>query len=1010
MFRSVGACSLKEFPRSRMSDSDRPLTPSGPTTMARQRLSRVAADRPPAPSAAWLASLTQRTSNGIVLTDADRRIVWVNDAFCNVTGYSEAECLGQTPGALTQCDQTDTATILAIRTALNACEPFHGEILNRSKGGRDYWIDLEILPVLGDDGRAVGYSSIQVDITKQVEVRERMASVFGAVSEGVALVTPGGAILECNPAGARILGLTADQICGREAVDKRWGYVSRAGAPLSAEDTPVMITLRTGEALRDFVHGIRMPDGARRLISVNTEPMRDPSGAVSMVVASFGDVTGLLDREERAQLIVEAAGFGTWDWHVPTGHVHYNAHFIDNLGFDIAEFEPTVAMWETLLHPEERDDVVATLMAHVEGRSPEFRKEHRQRRKDGSWAWTLGVGKVVERGAGGEAIRASGVNLNITDIKALQYELDQSRLATEFSNVMLTETNRFLEDATVRANDMAAQAEMASQAKSEFLANMSHEIRTPLTAILGYAEILQDELPDGSGASRTAGAIETIRRAGEHLLIVINDVLDLSKIEAGRLVIEQVETGLPQLLSDVHRMMESRTSAKGVVLDTTLGTPIPDRILSDPTRLRQILMNLVGNAAKFTDVGRVGVRVEVVHREHLATPTLRIAVEDTGPGMTRLQAKKLFQPFTQTDASVTRKHGGTGLGLTICRRLAGLMQGTVTLEYTAPGHGSRFVVELPLFPAATAVLIDGLDSLAAGASAAPSPASAAPKGSLAGRILLAEDGEDNRRLITYHLTRAGADVTVVEDGRLALDLIEASERDGRRFDLLVTDMQMPVMDGYTLARTLRKLGRTIPIVALTAHAMAEDRQKCLEAGCDDYASKPIDRVRLIAVCQSLLGERKGVAGSDAPASDAVTAQPTPSAAPVAVAAVPPVEADEDVLHSDLADDPDMLELISQFLQQLTARIAVIDASRGPAERTMLASVAHQLKGAAGGYGYMSISEAARTVERFAAAGGTQKECEGAIDRLLARCQAAIRGGAQLATDAGGAMTSSGAGS
>ncbi len=970
-----------------------------------------------AQSATWLTSLTERTSSGIVLTDAGRRIVWVNDAFCNLTGYSREQCHGQSPGALVHCPTTDAATILAIRTALDACESFHGEILNRSRGGREYWIDLEILPIRDGDGELIGFSSIQIDITRQVEMRARMASIFGTVSEGVVLIAAGGAILECNPAAERILGLTADQICGRAAIDDRWGNIRRDGTPLPAAEAPAMFTLRTGEAIRDFIHGVRLPDGARRWISVSTEPLHDPGGTMPMIVASFGDVTELLEREERSRLVVEAAGIGTWDWHVPSGHVQYNARFAESLGFDATEFEATLEMWVSLLHPDDRDEVLATLMDHVEGRAAEFRRQLRLRRKDGTWAWTLGVGRVIERGWNGEAIRATGINLDISETKALEFELLRSHEATALSHELLLETNRFLEDATVRANDMAAQAEMASHAKSEFLANMSHEIRTPLTAILGYTDILRDELPAGSGESRTAGAIDTIKRAGEHLLVVINDVLDLSKIEAGRLVIEHVETGLPQLLQDVHRMMEARTSVKGVVLETTLGSPIPDRILSDPTRLRQILMNLVGNAAKFTEVGRVSVSAAVVHRENVTSPMLRIAIEDTGPGMTRTQAKKLFQPFTQADASVTRKHGGTGLGLTICRRLAGLMQGTVTLEYTAPGHGSRFVLELPLLPAVDAVLIDRLDAPEVATAAARGAASAALTGALSGRILLAEDGEDNRRLITYHLTRAGADVTVVENGRLALDLIEASQRDGRQFDLLVTDMQMPVMDGYTLAHSVREQGIRIPIVALTAHAMAEDRQKCLDAGCDDYATKPIDRVRLIAVCRALLPQTVSVdtpvlaaAPSDArqPSASVPPARVAPIVAPIVAPVVAPVGArvvpGEDVLHSDLADDPDMLELIGQFLQQLAVRITVIDANRGVAERSTLASVAHQLKGAAGGYGYMSISEAARTVERFASAGGTQQECDEAINRLLARCEAAMRGGAQLVAETGGATS------
>ena len=390
-----------------------------------------------------------------------------------------------------------------------------------------------------------------------------------------------------------------------------------------------------------------------------------------------------------------------------------------------------------------------------------------------------------------------------------------------------------------------ARAEAASRSKSEFLANMSHEIRTPLTAILGFADLLRDE----ASAGQRLEIVDTIKSAGAHLLTVINDILDLSKIEADRMTVERVETPLGTILHEVDSLLRSRAIGKGLGLDTILATPVPARIMSDPTRLRQILMNLVGNAVKFTEAGHVSVVTSLRDRD--GRPWLRIDVEDSGPGMSPEQAGCLFTAFGQADTTVTRKHGGTGLGLTICRRLAGLMGGAVSLARTAPGKGSTFRVDLPLELAVGSPMITRLDAVEHRAKEATAATA------LHGRILLAEDGADNQRLISYHLKKAGASVEVAEDGLVALRRIEQAEAAGTPYDLLLTDMQMPEMDGYTLARTLRARGSTLAIVALTAHAMAEDEAKCHEAGCDDYAVKPIDRARLLATCAAWLGRKGG---------------------------------------------------------------------------------------------------------------------------------------------------------
>ncbi|MFN4241941.1 MAG: ATP-binding protein [Tepidisphaerales bacterium] len=426
-----------------------------------------------------------------------------------------------------------------------------------------------------------------------------------------------------------------------------------------------------------------------------------------------------------------------------------------------------------------------------------------------------------------------------------------------------------LQDRAARdAEDARRHAERAARAKSEFLANMSHEIRTPLTAILGYAELILEQKPVLPPAASEAAA--AIGKAGQHLLAVINDILDLSKIEAGRMRIERIATDPREPLAQVESLLRPTAAGKRLELSFRVDDAVPPALRTDPTRLRQILMNLVGNAIKFTDRGRVTVTVRA--EEHADPPVVTFDVEDTGRGMTPEQAQGLFEVFAQADASVTRTHGGTGLGLAISRRLARLMGGDVELLRTAPGAGSCFRLRLPL---------ERAESPAPTTAGTPTPTAdpdtTAPV-TLRGRILLVEDGPDNQKLIAHHLRKAGAEVELADNGRVGLERVLEAQNRGAPFDLIVSDMQMPEMDGYTLARTLRERGVTTPIVALTAHAMQEDRDRCLSAGCNDYATKPIRKQALLATCARWLDP----AATSAPAGLAET--PLPPAEPTSRAA------------------------------------------------------------------------------------------------------------------------------
>jgi signal transduction histidine kinase len=400
--------------------------------------------------------------------------------------------------------------------------------------------------------------------------------------------------------------------------------------------------------------------------------------------------------------------------------------------------------------------------------------------------------------------------------------------------------------------EMKAHLEHASRLKSEFLANVSHEIRTPMTAILGFTDLLRDRLT----ATEDLETIDTVKRNGEYLLEIINDILDISKIEAGSLKVEQRPCSPQKVVHEVVELMRPRCESKGLWLDVVIDDEVPSVMHTDPLRLRQILLNLVGNAIKFTERGGVRVALRITQSE-MTTRTLSFDVVDTGIGISADRIAALFQPFSQLDASMTRRYGGTGLGLAISRRLAQLLGGDIAVQ-SVPGQGSSFSLALATCkfqtlavqaeaPVPDADCIEVFQPAVCGhvdsvASAADQLA-AATKCSISGRVLLAEDGLDNQRLLALILRAAGAELTIVDNGRAAVEeIIRSSDVP---YDLVLMDMHMPELDGYAATAALRDLGYCGPIVAVTAHAMAGDRQKCLDAGCDEVVTKPFDRARLL---------------------------------------------------------------------------------------------------------------------------------------------------------------------
>jgi PAS domain S-box-containing protein len=768
-------------------------------------------------------------------------------------------------------------------------------------------------------------------------------ALLEAAPDAVLMIEEDGAIVLVNAQTERLFGYRRDELLGHSVemlVPERYRkahpdhrkrfFAQGASRPM-------------GSGLELFG---RRKDGHEFPVEINLAPI-DAEGT-PLVTAMIRDITDRKRLEARYRTLVEGIPAVTFMAALDeeNSEFYVSPQIEEMLRFSQAEWLSDPFLWHRQLHPEDRErwgaEFARTCSAGVH-----FKSEYRFISRDNQVVWVHGEARVV-RDQQGRPLFLQGIAFDITESKRAEEAL---RRSAEELEQKVRERTAALEEASLRA-------EGASQARASFLANMSHEIRTPLNGIIGFADLLRRKA-DTNEAERMEW-LQIIHDGGKHLLALINDILDLSKVDAGKLSIERLEFSPVKIVTEVCAILRSRAEEKGLKVEVLFDGPLPRTIQSDPTRLRQVLMNVAGNAIKFTPQGQVRLTARL-DDSSAEDPKFVVEIQDTGIGIPADKLESIFNPFTQADSSITRQYGGTGLGLAISRRLAEQLGGGITVE-SEVGRGTTFTCSF-----ATGLLSELVAADVAGVASThvELPQARTRQPVLSQRVLVADDGETNRKLIQLVLGRAGAKVFQAENGRQAVDRALAES-----FDLILMDMQMPVLDGYQATSQLRAQGVTVPIIALTANAMKGDDERCREAGCSGYLSKPIDADLLLATVASALAVDETVSGAP---------KELKPVAPTAVVAATVPARHERLVSTFPVDDPDFREIVEHFVTRLDERLDAIESAFSTLDLGEIAKLAHWLKGTGGSVGFADFTEPSATLEDLAIKGRVE-----AIPEVIAR--------------------------
>jgi PAS domain S-box-containing protein len=834
-------------------------------------------------------------------------------------------------------------------------EPQACELRVMRQEGTQFWARLEATLARNVESRAPECRIVMSDITEHRRAEEALReseSLFRALADfspsAIAILhsdEQGERFLYVNAAWETLSGYSHDELMllkpkDLSRPDMRAQLEKRAAARMRGEVVPSryenIIITKSGET--------KWLDFAATLMRYR--------GAPAILTVAF-DITERKKAEDelrKFKTISDKAGYGIIVVDLEGNSVYVNSSFAKMHGYTPDEI---IGKHISVIHTEQQMAKVNRLIEELNRKGIYVSEEVWHKRKDNTEFPTLMTGTLIKDEKGIPLFMA-GTAVDITERK-------QTMEALRRAKDDLERANADLEHAAARANELAAQAQAANVAKSEFLANMSHEIRTPMTAILGFSDLL---MASNLSLHEQQEYLLGIQRNGQALLELLNDILDISKIEAGKLGVEPRNCAIRQVVDDTLSIVKVRAEQKGLTLDVKYAEPLPKTIITDPARLRQILVNLAGNAIKFTKHGGVQIMVRCQTQE-TCSARIQFVISDTGIGIPPEKLDDVFRPFTQIDSLLTRRHGGAGLGLAISKRLANALGGDIDVT-SQIDKGSVFIftvtVQLPkeeTLPPSDRRHKKKADKAKVHVDRAPVQAS----------ILLVEDVPDVRKVICAVLHRFGLKTEVAEDGRVACEMALKSLTQGNPYGLILMDIQMPVMDGCEATRRLRQQGWQRPIVALTAYAMSGDRDKCLAAGCDDYLDKPVNCLELQKILERYLGRGKITGESPAESTGKALG----------------------ILKSGVLDPAVVAKLMREFCEELPGRAKLIGKAYDDKDRTQLMHLSHQLKGAAGMHGLNRISETARLVHQLAQEGVAMEELQATVCELQDMCmQAAAR--------------------
>jgi len=885
--------------------------------------------------------LFDHSPDAIFLTVPDGKILQANAAACGMFGMTEDELIGRGRSGLFAPDDPRSEALVRKR-ALDGKVSGEAEFLR--KGGSRFTAELN--SVIVEDGRLAFV--ILRDVSDRIRSDQRLRHLSLAIEQSpvsVIITDTAGRICYVNSRFVELTGYSQEEVEGQNPRFLRSGRT----APETYRELWASITAGK-EWHGEFLN--KKKNGDLFWESVSISPIVGEDGGISHFLAVKENITErkrseafLRQESEKLRSFYKLCPLGISLRDLKTGRfVDFNDAMLASTGYSEEEFR--LLATHNLIPPEYIERETRELL-HVRetGRFGPLEKEYI--RRDGSRYPVLVNGVLVRDVAGNELLWS---------------------VVQDFSE------RKQLEQSLVEARNCA---EAANRSKSEFLANMSHEIRTPLTAIIGMTHLLL-ETPLTPGQQEYAGIIHS---SGESLLALLNDILDISKIEARKLDLEALDFDPARVLQDAIRLFAPAASEKGLELDCVTSGDLPALLRGDPGRLRQILANLLGNAIKFTGRGGVSVLVEIAS-EDAGRVTLRLSVTDTGVGIPRDKQAAIFSPFAQADGSTARVWGGTGLGLAISKQLAELLGGTIGVS-SEPGHGSTFWFTAVFEKPAT----NGRERPAKEPNVPPIRPARRPPEQLRNHscVLIVEDHFANQLLAQRLVEKAGYRSRVANNGREALDALASDD-----CDLVLMDCKMGEMDGFEATRRIRDpqsnvRNHDLPIIAMTAGAMSGDRERCLNAGMNDYLSKPLNPGELARALDRWLGFDAGDAGADVPStSQDDSGDPAPDGLPVF---------DRDgFLQRVLGDQPLADETIRLFVSDTPARIQSLAGAIAFGRFVLATDAAHAIKGAAATIGAEAMSAIAKQIEAAARAHDAQAMTAllPALKHQFARLQAELQ--------------------